>query len=166
MHSAALQKAVNATSESDLHEAYFLEAYGQHFLTDLFSTGHLRSPRRVLHSTEPFSVASSNTSPVESTGLFDVWPGDQCCRNQHDEDCASGLWVTNALGQSWAAYGDKQLLDGRSAKNLQYAVQASQLGADEIWHAYQKPPAPKPSDFAALKKVGHWRSLTFLTYVA
>ena len=148
MHSAALQAAKSAETDAQLKEAYFLEAYGQHFMTDLFSTGHMRAPRRILHSEFPLSDLEFSLA-----GLFNVWPGDQCCRNQHDEDCANGLWVTNALGESWAAYGDKQLLDGRSAKNRQYAVQASQMGADEVWLTFDTRKAPEPSDFSALKKV-------------
>ena len=147
--------AKSAKTEAQLKEAYFLEAYGQHFLTDLFSTGHLRAPRRILHSTSWIKRPEFNPA-----GSFKLWPGDQCCRNQHDEDCANGLWVTNALGESWAAYGDKQLLDGRSAKNRQYAVQASQMGVDEVWHTFDSKIVPEPSDFTALKKVSRIYQLT------
>ncbi|KAJ7922002.1 hypothetical protein B0H13DRAFT_2413373 [Mycena leptocephala] len=63
VHTAALRKAKEAYEASQsaadeatteavnkiMTEAYFLEAYAQHFLTDLFSSGHLRTPRRKLH---------------------------------------------------------------------------------------------------------------------
>lgn len=145
LHLAALRKAIEAKEESQLKEAYFLEGYGQHFLTDLFSAGHIRVPRRAMHSKWPLFAQS---------GIFEkVYPADQCALLQHDEDCANGLWVTNALNQSWAAYGDKQLLDGRSAKHLQFVSEASQLGVDEIYQAYQQKKMVHTTDFAALKKV-------------
>ena len=149
MHTAALQQAVKGSSKANLKEAYFLEAYGQHFLTDTFSAGHLRAPRRILHSTSPLKH-----QPRDPDRLFALWPGDQCCRDQHDEDCANGLWVTNALGESWAVCGDKQILDGRSAKNLQYAIQASQRGVDEVWKTFETGVIPQPSEFSALEKAG------------
>ena len=113
-------------------------------MTDLFSAGHIRTPRRKLHSTGPFTVLA---------GFLGLWPGDQCAGYQHNEDSANGLWVTNALGQSWAAYGDTQLFEGRSAANRRYVVEASQMGVDEIWQAFQLRQAPDSADFAALKKV-------------
>ncbi|KAG8531944.1 uncharacterized protein KY384_003580 [Bacidia gigantensis] len=142
VHSAALERARDAVSDSDLKEAYFLEAFGQHFLTDLFSAGHIRTPRRALHS----------TGPLCSTCLYDLWPADQSGKNQHDEDSTNGLWVTNDIGQSWAAYGDMHLMDGRSAKNLQHVIEACQLGIEEIWWAFRTHEFPAPLDFVALKK--------------
>lgn len=50
-HSEAIEKAIAAglldteISASDLQDAYASEAFGQHFLTDLFSAGHVRVPR-------------------------------------------------------------------------------------------------------------------------
>ncbi|KAL9630400.1 MAG: hypothetical protein Q9164_006434, partial [Protoblastenia rupestris] len=52
-HFAALIQARQASLVKDetlLKEAYYLEAYAQHFLTDIFSTGHMRARRRELHS--------------------------------------------------------------------------------------------------------------------
>ncbi|MCJ1385455.1 hypothetical protein MMC17_008578 [Xylographa soralifera] len=140
-HTAALRQAMKASqsrSADDLKEAYFLEGYAQHFLTDLSSAGHVRTLRRILHSTY--------LDPIN------VQPGDKCNRMQHDEDSANGLWVTNKLGQSWAVYGDKQLVQGRSGKNFQYAVEASQLGVGEIWETYESGLMPNVSSYRALKK--------------
>jgi hypothetical protein len=33
-----------------LKEAYIYEAFASHYLTDLFSSGHIRAPRRQLHA--------------------------------------------------------------------------------------------------------------------
>lgn len=55
-HSLACQAAIKAglsTSSQDrdslLKTAYFIEATSNHYLTDLFSSGHARTPRRAFH---------------------------------------------------------------------------------------------------------------------
>ena len=48
-HARALGKAAEAGLSGDaatLQEAYAIEAFGQHFLTDMFSGGHVRTPRQ------------------------------------------------------------------------------------------------------------------------
>ena len=44
-HVTAIQRAING----DLEGAYTLNAFADHFLEDSFSSGHLRTPRRLLH---------------------------------------------------------------------------------------------------------------------
>jgi hypothetical protein len=141
VHTLALRKAKEAyqsQKQSDLTEAYFIEGFAQHYLTDMFASGHIRTPRRLLHST---------------SFTKDTYPGDKCCKAQHDEDGANGLWVTNQEGASWASYGDKQLGQGRSGKNRQMVAAASQTGVDEVWDTFQSGKVPQTSEFEALKKV-------------
>lgn len=45
-HGAAIQMAISG----DLQVAYAMNAFADHFLEDSFSAGHLRTPRRLLHS--------------------------------------------------------------------------------------------------------------------
>lgn len=141
-HTAAINKAFLASNAKDvtaLRDAYFLEAFALHFLTDLFSAGHLRTPRRTLHQS------------LQELGK--PWPADQLTRAMHDEDCASGLWVTNALGESWAVYGDKELSAMKSFRNLDQVIAAAQIGVDEIWWAYWNGSKTAVKDFGAVKKV-------------
>lgn len=141
MHTLALQQAAvahNSQQEKDLTEAYFIEAYGQHFLTDAFAAGHIRTPRRILHST--------------SLDL-NLFPGDRCNQKQHDEDGANGLWVSNLDGDSWASYGDKQYNQGRCAKNRQMVNTASQISIDEIWEAFKTGAIVNATQYGALRKV-------------
>ena len=51
-HSQAIEQAMmaglattNTSDIADLNQAYVTEAFGQHFLTDMFSGGHIRTPR-------------------------------------------------------------------------------------------------------------------------
>jgi len=51
-----------------------------------------------------------------------------CCKQMHDEDSCSGLWVQNGRGNVWLAYGDGRLRDIENYANawlVQQAVAAS-----------------------------------------
>ncbi|MCJ1391167.1 hypothetical protein MMC18_004029 [Xylographa bjoerkii] len=149
-HTAALRQAkiANQTrSYSDLKQAYFLEGFALHYLTDLFSTGHMREARRILHKTYLGAPEQPEQPDIE------VYPADLCAQKQHDEDSANGLWVQNQLGESWPAYGDKQLFTGKSAKNFQQAVNAAQSGVLEIWNTYKSGIIPPTENFEALKRI-------------
>ncbi|MCJ1439398.1 hypothetical protein MMC27_008792 [Xylographa pallens] len=136
-HTYALSLAAKANDPYDLLDAYFYEAFAQHYLSDLFSTGHLRAPRRALHG-DPSTVAP---------------PADVCNKYMHDEDSASGLWVTNTYGSSWPAYGDKQLFASKSFVNLDRAVDAMQAGANELYQAYLTKKTIQPEDYKPLKMI-------------
>lgn len=157
-------------------------AYAQHFLSDLFSTGHHRAPRRVLHggliNTEavniptpsihtkaPTRTAYGDFPPVLPTtngitltstgrlGLPTVGARDRLANYIHNEDCANGLFVENALGEQWPAYGDNQLFSDKSVHNLAQSKRAGQMGIDEIYKVFQTGQIPDPADFAALQIV-------------
>ena len=109
-----------------LQEAYAMNAFADHFLTDLFSAGHLRAPRKELYDgiTLPIPGAGANL-------------GSLLVRCMHDEDSFNGLNVTNANKNSWVAYGDKRLLDSVSAANAEMVKRAVQASADDVWRVYQ-----------------------------
>jgi hypothetical protein len=63
-HTSALKIARKALNEPSYEEkmaklslAYVYEAFAAHYLTDLFSSGHLRSPRRQFHSHNYYQMA-------------------------------------------------------------------------------------------------------------
>jgi hypothetical protein len=132
-HGAAIQQAMTARSFTDpsnkltqLMQAYAMNAFADHFLSDLFSSGHVRTPRKELYETVTPSAAGSYAS-----------------RFMHDEDSCWGLKVTNAAGQSWTAYGDKRFFDSVNADNASMVEQAVQVSANEVWNAFVSgnPPA-------------------------
>ncbi|KAL8791962.1 MAG: hypothetical protein Q9195_005451 [Heterodermia aff. obscurata] len=141
-HTAALRQARLAQNTGDsakLRYAYFLEGFACHFLTDLFSTGHMRTPRRLLHKTYFgwMGPTASDENSLASDGLDSLeimfWPADQCARAMHDEDCANGLWVTNAESSaSWPAYGDSQLFSPKGNLDFDAALDAVQTGINEF----------------------------------
>lgn len=142
-HTVAMQRAVSARNGSltpdqrqhVLESAYSMNAFADHFLTDIFSAGHTRTPRRELYETSIWAK--------EITGLL--------ARCMHDEDSKYGLKVHNALGQSWTAYGDKRLLDVAAKEELTITVQAVQASANDIWTAYKSGKVLGENDIQALK---------------
>ncbi|MEN2990541.1 hypothetical protein WG926_19670 [Tistrella sp. BH-R2-4] len=139
-HTAALRQAVVAGRtgrREDLVLAYAMNAFADHYLSDLFSAGHLRTPRRQLY----YGVVGGR------------YLGSQLARYMHDEDCKFGLNVQNATGDRWRAYGDKRYFDTLDVGNrnrVNFTVQAS---ADEIWEACNNGSAVGPQDFAALSLI-------------
>ncbi|EGX95796.1 phosphatidylcholine-hydrolyzing phospholipase C [Cordyceps militaris CM01] len=128
-HAAAIHWAASGEWTVDrLVEAYAMNAFADHYLQDLFSSGHMRVPRRVLHGYE---------------GLADV-----LANLMHDEDCAIGLTVSNKNGMSWTAYGDKRLLDADNKANLLNCQAAMQISAREVYDAWKGRKELAPSAFA------------------
>jgi hypothetical protein len=135
-HTAALQQAVVACQTGQvqaLEMAYAMNGFADHFLTDLFSAGHLRVPRKEL--------AKLVTYPM----------GSYISKSMHDEDSEFGLKVRNAEQTEWHAYGDKRFFDGVNADNRLQARHAVQASADEIFHTFCS--GEVPSDFGALRYV-------------
>ena len=126
-HTLAIRKAQEAravatTSETSgeimLH-AYALEAFALHFLTDAFSSGHMRTPRKKFPQ-----VCTPD----------DI--GSYLSRYQHDEECKYGLNVTNKQGDQWRAYGDKKYLDDVNARSRVICEACVQSSVDEIQAAF------------------------------
>ena len=98
---ALATEAAKTTDRVALQEALALDAFGCHFLTDLFATGHMRVPRRVLG---------------EQLG---IWRGSLGLSHEmHCEDNKRGLWCTTLHAASgsvagprpvWLAFGDALL---------------------------------------------------------
>lgn len=138
-HTAALQQALiahNTGDDQSLELAYAMNAFADHYLTDLFSAGHLRVPRKQL---------AAVVTPSDLGSLI--------TRFMHDEDSKFGLNVRNGDGAQWHAYGDKRYFDAIDSANRLQVNQAVQVSADEIFAAYLSGIAPSPGSFAALKKL-------------
>lgn len=138
-HSVALQQAQTAWQNKDqnaLLRAYILDAFACHFLSDLFATGHLRTPRKALHATiSPFP--------------------DLLAQIMHDEDNYNGMMVkSNIHPEGWLAYGDKRMEDTANATNASYAGDALQASADEIYAVWTSGVTPvSTTSYAALNYI-------------
>ena len=109
---AAAAKLSGSAAYAGLVRAYAMNAFADHFLTDLFSAGHLRVPRQEL-----FDVTNTYWDAGHVTGVGAYISG-LLVKGMHDEDSKYGLTVKNALGDHWTAYGDKYLLDLKEQEEL------------------------------------------------
>jgi hypothetical protein len=81
-------------------EAIARTAFGLHFLTDSFSSGHMRVPRKDLGER-----------------------GALAAKLMHDMDNKYGLWVEDDFGAVWRAYGDGYLYGSEGGRALDPAPQ-------------------------------------------
>jgi hypothetical protein len=140
-HAVALQYAATVhgrdpsspATRANLLKAYATNAFADHFLTDLFAAGHVRTPRRALYE---ISLTTAG-----ETGLV--------AREMHDEDNSDGLHVSNARGHQWLAFGDGKEFDDVNIENFQLAIAAVQASADEIGQMART--GQSPSSPAALQ---------------
>jgi hypothetical protein len=121
-HTLAQQHAIQANgNQRELEVAYAINAFADHFLTDLFATGHMRTPRRKLY------YYGTITSVV--AGL--------CAKGMHDEENKFGLWVENQRGDKWVAYGDARYRDWYNTPNRIVMKKALQQSMNDIWDAFK-----------------------------
>ncbi len=121
-HQLALNQAKIAQNDNDLRIAYAYEAYADHFLTDLFASGHLRTPRR--------SIVDWCAYTPETVSSF-------LTKVMHDQDNQSGIYVTNQAGKSWKTYGDKELYINDNSASLKQALFVMQKSVDQIYDVYR-----------------------------
>lgn len=146
-HAVACREAGSAAAEKDpamkvlrLERAYAMNAFADHFLTDLFSAGHLRVPRKEMY---------------DRTGIKMLL--GELCRTMHNEDGKNGLKVTSAAGHTWTAFGDGFLRDTKSKPNADFVARAVQDSAGEVWESYVD--AAKPVKNKALLLVPDFNAL-------
>ena len=134
----ALNAAVAHPAESDLSSpggdlkrALGMCAFACHFLTDLFASGHLRTPRKKMAS-ELGDVAG---------GLF-----SKC---MHDEDNFNGIAVQSKDGKSFTVFGDSFLFEPSGASYRKFAHEAVKTSVLQVLHAYMEYGSPD-ADISAL----------------
>jgi uncharacterized protein DUF4157 len=118
-------QAIQAARQGNANLARGINAAADHFLTDAFSGGHIRTPRATL--------MQSTMGNIESKIL-------------HDLDNEYGVEVANARGDRWIAYGDDMLADRRNVRNQQLVIEAVQLSQQDISNALsQRTAYPSPN---------------------
>lgn len=136
-HAVALEMAKKAyelreqnpsESKKYLTLAYQMNAYACHFLSDSFSSGHLR-----------LGIIRKTLS--KRFGFI----GGILVNNMHNEDSRLGVNVYNDHNKYWRAYGDDNYLkpDDNNNRNIQAA--ALQESANEVFSTYEKGLKPENS---------------------
>lgn len=123
-HDLALSRARTSGNDGDAFTlAVVTDAFACHFLTDLFASGHMRTPRRALG--ERFGVLRGSLN---------------MSKQMHDEDNLYGLWCTVTATTNprvvWRAFGDGQLLDARAAPHLRQVQEAVRRSVWEVHQAW------------------------------
>ena len=126
---AGRSEGTAAEKEQRLLRALAVDAFGCHFLTDLFASGHLRVPRRMI--SERFGVMRGALGMAHA---------------MHDEDNRLGLWCTTRRPQTprvvWRAFGDGMLTKPVAAPHLTMVREAVRRSAAAVFISYcGKPPA-------------------------
>lgn len=126
-HRVALETALHAhqklmagqqdEAQQLLELAYAQNAFANHFLTDAFSSGHMRTPRQAIDK----GILLPAVLKLLIANLM------------HDEDNRLGLNVVNAQGMSWKAYGDGYLFTKDAQMQRLILLQAMQQSADSVY---------------------------------
>jgi len=120
---SALKGEENEGKKADMfREALAIEAMAQHYLSDLFAAGHIRTPRLT-----PYELCRDVTLGVKAAGLL--------AKRMHDEDNQVGLMVENGLGLVWRTYGDAHSEDVLNKVNRQITIYAMALSLMEVYFA-------------------------------
>lgn len=142
-HRAAINNAHLLTDEKRKRRRYAINAFYCHFLTDMYSSSHMRVPRRCLHGIFSDRIGSIIinifNSPINPI-IFNI--DNAVAKLMHDEDGNNGLFVTNeksrnTFPQTWKAFGDDHQLDQVNnnliqERNWNTCLLAVQLSAKRI----------------------------------
>lgn len=137
-HTLALEYASKATNVEGLKYAYFIEGYADHFLTDLFATGHSRIPRVEI---------------VNYCANLGQGPASFLTKLMHDQDGTTGLTLVNGKGETWFGTGDENFYTPANKDNKVRALSVVQQSVDQIYNAYVSKNANTTINNAEMKKV-------------
>jgi hypothetical protein len=126
-------EAIGEARAGRTNRAWGINGMADHYLTDAFSGGHIRTPRDRL--------TGSAMGNIESKIL-------------HDLDNQYGVLVTNARGDApWIAYGDERFFTAGNADNRRIALEAVRLSRQDIADALAGGSAGAGAGFAAERLV-------------
>ncbi len=137
-HTLALKYASKANNAEELKYAYFIEGYADHYLTDLFATGHSRTPRVEI---------------VNYCANLGQGPASFLTKLMHDQDGNSGLTLVNGKGETWFGTGDENFYTPANKDNKLRALSVVQQSVDQIYNAYVNKNANTAVNLAEMKKV-------------
>jgi hypothetical protein len=114
LHKQALQAARDAGKDkAKLETALIIDAFGGHFLTDAFASGHLFNKKDLEDQIDVWLARNkvAPTNPEMSTyyGIIGKDTRLLVLKNVHDRLNAEGIEVSNQRGQKWKTFGDDHL---------------------------------------------------------
>lgn len=113
-----------------LLKAFTIELYACHFLTDIFASGHLRTPRKALweqvtqNSNIPFDYGKSVIA-----GLL--------AKEMHDEDGETGVYVKSQQNPNgWKTFGDGCYFNDENEENEAQINETVKAALRDVFNAY------------------------------
>jgi hypothetical protein len=137
-HLLAVALAIKCAEESgaqlniDFPLAVLAEAFAAHYLTDMFSAGHARVPRRAF-------LGSPSVTQASDVSRF-----------LHQYEGMLGVFFTNALGYIWYAFGDGYLCSPNASTVYQFTGGQLNSLANSM-EALNILPLLQPSDWPTLR---------------
>lgn len=122
-------------AEQLLEIAYAQNAFANHYLSDSFAAGHIRTPRREIDN------------QVHLPAIFNLFIANL----MHNEDNRLGLNVVNEEGMSWVAYGDDYVFKKEAELQRFIILQTLQRSADSIYETFES--GTIPINFSELRLV-------------
>ena len=142
-HLAAMTTAKNAHDIADptqkfitLKKAFAQELFACHFLTDLFASGHKRTPRKELYQA---ISGKHHVGVVDARSLYHKTLAGYFSKVMHDEDNERGLLVKNSEmpPEFWKAYGDACYYERDHSDNRTAAEKAVAEGLQNVFNAFK-----------------------------
>jgi hypothetical protein len=149
-HERALKLAARASKESSAEaksllwrEAVYTNGFADHFLTDGFAAGHVRTPSAQIRR---WAQVNGKNKKFAGALVKLIHDQDGHVKELHSEANHSknkgGLHVTNAQGAQWRARCDGQLfLTGTKDPAVEQAVEAVAASVEELLRVYKGEPA-------------------------
>lgn len=140
-HDLALNRAYEAgkskISEA-LVDAFEIEAMGTHYLSDLFSAGHVRVPRTQLQAVCGDGKVGGllRGSSVESRLPGGVPVAGYLAKMMHDEDGKLGVELRGVGDGSWTAYGDSMYFSKQGKTNKDKVIGSLVGGLNSVLSAF------------------------------
>jgi hypothetical protein len=121
--SVTQRRTAISQARRELEVAYSMNAFADHFLTDLFSAGHVRTPRLRLND-----LCGEVAILGASSAIAAQW--------MHDEDNRNGLLVRNRRGDTFVTFGDASFFDPRNNVSQALLREAVDLSRLEVYQAF------------------------------
>ncbi|KAL8733469.1 MAG: hypothetical protein Q9166_002095 [cf. Caloplaca sp. 2 TL-2023] len=143
-HSLALQIAKEGKGNVEkLKDAYLYDAFAMHYLSDQFSSGHIRTPRMEMNRPSWLQKILKGLSKLPKWIAANGGGWDGMTGFMHELDNATGLLVSNLRGDRWIAYGDNQFFIESNRINRLKSIECVQSSIDEVYDTWIKGQYPE-----------------------
>ncbi len=146
----ARRRGPQDASEDLFAQALIYNGFADHFLTDAFSAGHIRVPRRQLKDWADQNYGIAGKGKGDLLGLmFHDSEGFSWDRNE------LGLRVGNSRGDQWTTHTDNSLFSGNTEEQfVQLPIRAVAISIREVLSAY----------YFGNKKVGEFEAIEYVPF--